>query len=124
MPDMKAKLLKLQKIINNEKAEDFKNKWYGQYLSDDVTFTFGSKSYTMAFFKGTLIEIMEGVNLTGVEMGVIGPEEGWQELYAHKNFSRAIGPMHGKLRLQGNMVKCMGNLNPLGYMARVLCSVI
>jgi hypothetical protein len=121
---MKEKLLKVQKIINGEKEDEFKNKCYGQYLSGDVTFTFGSESYTMTFLKGALIEVMDGVNLTGIEMGVIGPQEGWQELYAHKNFSRAIGPMHGKLRLQGNMVKCMGNLNPLGYIARVLCGVV
>lgn len=124
MPAMKEKLLRVQEIINNEKAGEFKDKWYGQHLSGDVTFTFGDRSYTMTFLKGTLVEVMEGVNLTGLEMGVEGPEEGWRELYAHRNFSRAIGPMHGKLRLKGNMVKCMGNLNPLGYIARTLCGVV
>ena len=121
---MQESFLKVKKILNEELAQDFKNKGLGQYLSGDVTFTIGNQSHTMTFHKGTLIEVMAGNNLTGIEMGVIGPEDGWQELYQHKNFSRALGPKHGKLRLQGNMVKCMGNLNSLGFIARVLCSVV
>ena len=121
---MKEKLLKVQQIINNEKSEEFKNKWLGQYLTGDVTLTFGDKPYTLTFNKGTIIEVMEGTNLTGVEMGVTGPQAGWDELYGHRNFSKAIGPKHGQLKLQGNMVKCIGNLNCLGYIARVLCSVV
>lgn len=121
---MKEKLLQVKELINNEKADDFKNNCFGQYLTGDVTLTFATASYTMTFNKGVIVEVMEGTNLTGIEMGVIGPQEGWQELYEHKNFSRAIGPKHGQLRLQGNMVKNMGNLNCLGYIARVLCSVV
>ena len=121
---MQERLLKVQEIINGEKADDFKSNWLGKYLTGDVTLTFGSESYTIAFYKGSALEVLVGTNLTGVEMGVAGPMDGWQELYDHRNFSRAIAPKHGKLRLQGNMVKCMGNLNCLGYIARVLCDVV
>ncbi len=121
---MKGKLLAVQKILNGEKAGDFKENGLGQYLTGDVTLTFDAESYTMTFHKGTVVEVLDGTNLTGVKMGVAGPTEGWQELYGHRNFSRAIAPKHGKLRLQGNMVKCMGNLNCLGYIARVLCEVV
>lgn len=120
---MKEKLLKIKEIINNEKTDDFKENYFGKYLTGDVTLTFDNVSYTMTFNKGVIVELIDGINLTGVEMGIIGPQAGWQELYTHKNFSRAIGPKHGRLGLQGNMIKNMGNLNSLGYIARVLCSI-
>lgn len=121
---MKEKLLQVQILINGEKAEDFKENGLGKYLSGDVTYTFAEKAYTMTFHEGTMIAITEGVKLTGIDMGVTGSNEGWQELYMHKNFSRAIAPKHGKLSLQGNMVRCMGNLNCLGYISRILCEVV
>lgn len=121
---MLEKLRMVQDILNGEEAEQFKNEAFGQYLSGAVTLTFGDQPYTLTFYRGIVIEVVKGFPLTGTEFGVVGPEEGWKELYEHKNFHRAIAPKHGKLRLQGNMVKAMGNLNPLAYMARVLCRVM
>ena len=121
---MLDKLMMVKDILNGEEAATFKTEFWGEHLSGAVTLTFGTQPYTLTFYRGTVIEVVKGFPLTGTEFGVAGPEEGWQELYEHKNFHRAIAPKHGKLRLQGNMVKAMGNLNPLAFMARVLCRVM
>lgn len=121
---MLEKLILVQEKLNGEEAEKFKTDGFGIYLTGDVSLVFGDQSYTLSFHRGTVTEVVKGIPLTGVEFGVVGPEEGWQELYAHKNFYKAIAPEKGKLRLHGNMVKAMGNLNCLGYLANVLCAVI
>ena len=76
------------------------------------------------FTKEKIIDIVKGNPLTGADFSVVGPEEGWQELYADKNFFRAVAPQKGKLCLQGNMVAAMGNYNALAYMMKVLCEVV
>lgn len=121
---MLDKLNRLKDDLNGSKAEKFKTEGLGQFLTGDVTLLFGPKPYTMSFFKGTVVGLQEGIPLSGIDFGVGGPEEGWQELYQHKNFSRAISPKHGKLTLQGNMVRAMSNLNCLGYVAKALCNVM
>jgi len=118
------KLILVQEKLNVEQAEKFRTYGLGQYLTGDVILTFGKQSYTLSFHKGKVIEVAKGIPLTGIDIGVTGPEEGWQELYEHKNFFKAIAPGKGKLSLQGNMLKAQGNLNSLDYLARVLCSVI
>lgn len=120
---MLDKLILVQAKLNGEEAEKFKTSGMGAYLSGDVALVFGDQAYTLSFHRGTVTEVVKGIPLTGVDFGVAGPEEGWQELYKHKNFYKAIAPEKGKLRLQGNMVKAMGNLNCLGYLANVLCAV-
>lgn len=121
---MLEKLNRLKDVLNGSEADKFKNEGLGQYLTGDVTLTIGEKNYTMSFFKGTVVGLEEGIPLTGLDIGIAGPEDGWQELYQHHNFSKAISPKHGKLRLQGNMVRAMGNLNCLGYLAKALCRVM
>lgn len=121
---MLDKLVLVQEKINGEEAEQFKTEGLGEYLTGDVALVIGAQPYTLSFHKGRIIEVIKGLPLTGVDFGVAGPVEGWQELFEHRNLYRAIAPKHGKLHLQGNMVKAMGNLNCLGYLAKVLCSVI
>jgi hypothetical protein len=118
------KLIQVQEKINGEESERFKTEGLGQYFTGDVALIFGEQTFTLSFQRGTITEVFQGSPLTGVDFSVAGPEEGWQELYVHKNFYRAIAPEKGKLHLQGNMVKAMGNLNCLGYLAKVLCTVV
>lgn len=110
--------------LNGEEAERFQNYGLGRYLTGNVTLVFGKQAYTLTFHKGTVIEVIKGTPLSGLQFGVAGPEEGWWELYGHKNFYRAIAPEKGKLSLQGNLLKAQGNLNSLDYLIRVLCSVV
>lgn len=110
--------------LNGELSSAFRTDGLGEYLSGAVTFLIGESPYTMFFHKGRVIEVQAGLPLTGLDFGVGGPENGWEELYAHRNFSRSIAPRHGKLSLRGNLVRAMGNLNCLGFIARTLCLVL
>jgi hypothetical protein len=121
---MLEKLIKVQERLNGVEAEQFKTEAYGEYLTGDITLVFGEQSYTLSFYEGTVVHVAKGTPLTGIDIGVGGPEVGWQELYTHKNFSKAINPMHGKLQLMGNMIRCMSNLNCLGFLGRAICKEI
>ena len=118
---MLALFEKVLERINGDLAEAFRLEAFGEHLSGLVTFSVGARHFTWAIHKGAVVEASEGVPLTGLELGVGGPEEGWEELFEHRNFSRAIAPKHGRLSLQGDLVKAMGNLNALGFLASALC---
>lgn len=119
---MLEKLKVLQQRLNED--PDFKTKGFARFMTGDVTLTFGPKQYTLALYKGTIIDVFEGIQLTGVDIGVGGPEEGWQMLYGHKNFYRGINPHHGKLSLQGNYIRAQTNINCLAYLCIKLCDVV
>lgn len=118
------KFEKVKELINGSRREAFFQEGFGDYLSGCMTFTMGEDSYTMAFYRGEMIEVMEGLPLTGMDFGIKGPAEGWQELFKHRNFSMAIAPKHGQLRHQGNLVRSMGNLNATAFVCRALCDVM
>lgn len=120
---MLEKLLLVQKRINGEEAETFKTKWFGKYLTGDVTLVFGDDAYTLSFHKGTLIEVYKGIPLTGFDMGLSGTQEGWKEVYKHQIFQKAISNI-GTLKLLGASLRVRSNLNPLAHLVRVLCKVV
>lgn len=121
---MKEKFEEVRERLNGEKHEAFLEEAFGEYLTSSMTFTMGADSYTLCFYKGEVVDVIEGTPLTGIDFGIAGPVEGWVELYAHRNFSRAIAPKHGKLRHQGDLVRSMGNLNATAFVCRVLCEVV
>lgn len=119
---MLEKLTLLQQRLNADEA--FKTKGFAQFMTGTITLGFGPKNYTFALYKGTILEVYEGVPLTGVDIGVAGPEEGWQMLYEHKNFYRGINPHHGKLSLQGNFIRAQTNINCLAYLCTKLTELV
>ena len=110
--------------LNGDLSTTFKETYYAEYFSGDVTLTMGDASYTLSIHNGDVIATIAGSPLTGLDIGVTGSEEAWAELYAHKNFHRAVSPRHGKLRLQGNLVRCMGNLNCLSCIVKTLAAEV
>lgn len=118
---MLQRLQSLQRKLNGD--DSFKKRAFAEYLTGSITLGFGREQYTLGIYKGTIIEVLPGVPLTGIDIGVAGPEEGWQQLHDHRNFSRAINPLHGKLSLQGNMIRAMSNINCLAYCCKTLCEV-
>ncbi|MDR3587165.1 MAG: hypothetical protein P4L59_17900 [Desulfosporosinus sp.] len=118
---MLNKLNLLMEKLNQDPA--FKKEGFGEYLTGTMTLGFGENQYTLAFYKGTILEVFKGIPLTGIDIAVIGPEEGWQKFYEHKNFYRAINPHHGKLSLQGNYIRAQTNINCLEYLCTKLCEL-
>jgi hypothetical protein len=117
-------LHRLQLLQQKLNADDtFKKNAFAEYLTGAITLGFGKEQYTLAIYKGTVLEVSPGAPLTGIDIGVAGPEEGWQQLYGHRNFSRAINPLHGKLSLQGNMIRAIGNINCLAHCCKALCEI-
>ena len=119
---MLDKLTLLQKQLNED--PDFKTKGFGRYMTGSITLGFGPKQFTFALYKGTILEVFAGIPLTGVDVGVAGPEEGWQMFYEHKNFYRGINPHHGKLNLQGNFIRAQTNLNCIAYLCTKLTNLV
>ncbi len=119
---MLAKLQLLQQNLNED--AEFKTKGFGQFMTGTITLGFGARQYTFALYKGTILEVFEGVPLTGVDIGVAGPDEGWRMFFEHKNFYRGINPHHGKLSLQGNYIRAQTNINCLAYLCTKLTALV
>lgn len=119
---MLDKLTLLQKKLNED--ADFNTKGFAQFMTGNITLGFGAIQFTFAFYKGNILEVFEGVPLTGVDVGVSGPEEGWQMFYDHKNFYRGINPHHGKLGLTGNYIRTQTNINCLSYLCTKLTDLV
>ena len=115
------KLTLLQQKLNED--PDFMTKGFARFMTGSITLGFGAKNYTLAFYKGKILEVFEGIPLTGVDVGVGGPEEGWKMFYGHKNFYRGINPHHGKLSLQGNFIRAQTNINTLAYLCTKLAEL-
>lgn len=114
----------VQEAINGELAESFCQDAFGEYVTGSVTFSMGNQHYTMDFYNGTMLNVYEGLPLTGLDFGIAGPQEGWEQLFCHRNFSMAVAPKHGKLRHQGNLVRSMCNLNAMAFLCRALCDAV
>jgi hypothetical protein len=120
--NMLNKLTLLQEKLNQDAA--FKTEGFGEYMTGSITLGFGDIHFTLALYKGNILEVFEGVPITGMDIGVAGPEEGWKEFYQHKNFYRAINPCHGKLSLQGNFIRAQTNINCIEYVCTKLSELV
>ncbi len=118
---MLEKLVLLQQTLNEDPG--FMTKGFARFMTGTVSLGFGDKTFTFALYKGKILEVYEGIPLTGVDIGVGGPAEGWQMFYAHKNFYRGINPRHGKLNLQGNFIRAQANINTLAYLCTKLAEL-
>lgn len=121
---MVANFEKVKELLNGEEHEKFLKDGFGEYVTGRITFTIGDNNYTMYFHEGTVVDVKEGIPLEGMDFGLKGPISGWKDLFEHRNFSKAVSPKHGKLRHQGNLIRCMGNLNATAYICRILCSIV
>jgi len=73
---------------------------------------------------GLVLTTEEGEGLIGVDYALEGPPEGWDLLFAERGcLPLAINPMHGKLRVRGNLVLAAGDNWTLANIVRRFRSV-
>ena len=124
--EMLIKFEKVKELINGQEAETFKEKYFARYFTGDITLVFDLTPYTMSFHKGTMIETIKGKPLTGINFGLGGAQEQWNEFYKHRNFQFATSPAHNPNHFDflGNILAFRQNNNVIAHLMRVVAMVM
>jgi hypothetical protein len=70
----------------------------------------GRPTVVLTLVAGFVTSVEDGEGLTGVDYALEGPPEGWGVLFEERGcLPLAINPMHGRLRLRGNLVLAAGD---------------
>jgi hypothetical protein len=84
----------------------------------------GHPTVVLALVSGRVLTTEEGEGVAGVDYALEGPPEGWDVFFAERGcLPFAINPMHGKLRLRGNLVLAAGDNWTLANIVRRFRSV-
>lgn len=84
----------------------------------------GHPTIVLTLASGVVLAAEEGEGVTGVDYALEGPPEGWDVFFAERGcLPLAINPMHGKLRLRGNLVLAAGDNWTLANIVRRFRSV-
>lgn len=70
----------------------------------------GRPTVVLTLAAGFVTSVEEGEGLMGVDYALEGPPDGWGVLFEERGcLPLAINPMHGRLRLRGNLVLAAGD---------------
>lgn len=89
---MLDKFAKVKELINGPEAENFKENNFGKFFTGEITLVFDKTPFVLTFYKGTLIDIVQGKSFAGVYVGLGGTWAQWAEFFEHRNFQLAISP--------------------------------
>jgi hypothetical protein len=129
MVDVNARLEQfaaVKELINGPEAENFKGRYFGRYFSGDMTFVFDEAPFTLTFHKGTMIAVEFGQPLNGVNIGLGGKTEQWEDFFRHRNFQLATSPKHNPLcfKTLGSPLGYRQNNNTVAQLMRVMAKVM
>ena len=84
----------------------------------------GQALIVLTLTSGAITSVEQGEGLTGVDYALEGPLEGWHVFFRERGcLPHAINPLHGKLRLRGNLVLAAGDNWTLASIVRRFRSV-
>ena len=121
---MYEKVLELKEKINGEEAGLFKEFYYGKFFSGDITLSEEKETVTLTFHKGTWIVVVEGIPLTGIDIGVSSSKEGWDQFVTHKSLSVATNKGNSNnFTTHGGAIRFRQNFNVVAQLIRVYASI-
>ncbi len=117
---------KVQELINGPEAELFKTRYLARYFSGDITFVMDNAPFTLTFHKGTMIAVELGKPINGINIGLGGSEEQWNDFFKHKNFQLGTSPKHNPLCFEtlGSPLAYRQNNNTIAQLMRVMAKVM
>ena len=118
------KMLKLKDLMNGDESKKFKEFYYGRFFTGDITITDSGETCTLSFHTGDCISVVEGIPLTGVDVGVSGGAVEWEKFCTHKSLSIATnrGNEHN-LVLMGGPIRFRQNFNVVAQLIRVYSGI-
>ena len=116
----------MKELINGPEADEFKGRYLGRYFSGDMTFVFDQAPFTLTFHKGTMVAVELGKPLGGINIGLGGTTEQWQDFFRHRNFQLATSPKHNPLCFEtlGSPLGYRQNNNTIAQLMRVMAKVM
>lgn len=119
---MLEKLEKVKELINGPEAENFKEKYFARFFSGDITLVFDAVPYTLTFHKGTMIEVIQGKPLAGINFGLGGTQAQWEDFFEHRNFQFATSAKRNPkcFEFLGSSIASRQNNNVIAHLMRVI----
>jgi hypothetical protein len=120
------KFEKVKELINGAEAENFKEKYFARFFSGDITLVIDKVPYTLTFHKGTMIDVMHGKPLNGINFGLGGLQAQWDEFFEHRNFQFATSAKRNPncFEFLGSPLAFRQNNNVIAHLMRVLAMVM
>lgn len=112
-----------QRLRDNLNADgEFRQR--ARYLSASFQLGIGTESFTVDVTRGEIVGIHSGEPLTGGDFAIVGPLEEWRRLLVGEiDLPHATNPVHGKLRIRGNIIAAAGNMWALYGLCQRFASV-
>jgi len=119
---MLEKFEQVKDLINGTEAVNFKEKYFARFFSGDITLVFDKVPYTLTFHKGTMIDVMYGKPLTGINFGLGGTQAQWEDFYKHRNFQLATSAKRNPncFEFLGSSLAFRQNNNVIAHLLRVI----
>lgn len=123
---MLGKFEKVKELINGAEAETFKEKYFARFFTGDITLVMDKISYTLSFHKGTMIDTAQGKQLSGINFGLGGTGEQWEDFFKHRNFQFATSAKRNPLCFEflGSPLAFRQNNNVIAHLLRVMAMVM
>lgn len=119
-----SKMEELKELINGDEAETFLNYYYGKFFSGDITLVEEDQSITLTLHKGKVIDIEEGIPNTGIDVGIEGTTEEWDQFTTHKSLSVATNKGNAlNLTTLGGAIRFRQNFNVVAQLIRVYAEI-
>jgi hypothetical protein len=115
----------LRERLNGECSDSFKNRYFGRFFTGDVTIRHDDEVHTFSIHLGDVIAVRSGVPITGIDIGVAGAAEDWNEFADRKSLSVSTNKMNPhNLTVQGSPLRVRQNFNALAYFCRVFSEIL
>ena len=118
-------MLKLKDRLNGPDAETFAKTYYARVLVGDITLKYDAEVYTLSVHNGTIIDVIAGIPLTGVDLGVSGAKKDWDQFAIRKSLTVSTNKMNPNcLAHLGTPLRTRQNFNAVAYLCRVFAEIL
>lgn len=115
----------LGRKLNGECSDKFANVYYGRFFTGDMTVKYDGAAFTLSMHNGKVVATVEGVPITGIDLGVSGSKEEWDQFAIRKSLSVSTNRMNPhNLTLLGAPLRTRQNFNALAYLCRVFSEIV
>lgn len=116
---------KLKDLLNGDFSQNFKEKYYGKFLTGDITVKYNENTCTLSFHNGVVVAVRNGIPNTGVDLGIAGTTADWKQFGIRKSLSISTNKMNPhNLSLLGAPLRTRQNFNALAYLCRVFSQIL
>ena len=126
MVEMIGIFKELQQVINGPEAETTREWYFGKYFSGDIVLKIDDKNYIMTFYKGEMINVVEGTPLNGFDFGLSGTWERWDDFFKRGIFGFATAPAYQNplgLSVTGSVMCFRQNYNICAHVCKMLAKL-